>query len=109
LANKALLDKKLLELKQISVHDATPLLAEGADHFAISLGLFATAEAASAYLDTLKQRGVRSAIIQPRPSPAEKARLEVRASRAFWQNKLPDLLAETDLSAAHPENCPSAP
>ncbi|MBP9713303.1 MAG: hypothetical protein KBD60_06350 [Sterolibacterium sp.] len=111
LASKALLDKKLQELKQLGIREATPLLAEssGADRNAISLGLFSTADAATAYLATLNQRGVHSAILQPRAAPADKARLVVRAPRAFWQERLAPLLAEVNLPASPVEDCPAAP
>lgn len=107
LDNKAAVDKKLLELKQRGVADAEPLLAEGADRFAISFGMFDTAEAAAAHLQALTKRGVRSAIIQTRERPAEKAQLEAHGPQETLLKRLPELLSSLGAASTTLEECPN--
>ncbi len=108
LANKGLVDKKMQELRQMGIKDAQPLLtdAQAADHFAISLGLFSTPAAAQSQLAALKQRGVRTAIVQPRSQPAESARVEIHATRDDLQKHLPELLNAAGLSEMALDDCP---
>lgn len=64
LANKAAVDKKLVELKQLGVDDATPMLDAGSQQFAISLGLFKNEHLANKYHEALSKKGVRSARLE---------------------------------------------
>ena len=105
LANKALADKKLLELKQRGVANPELIQEEGADKFAISLGMFNTKEEAGEHLQSLNKRGVRSALIQERPRPASKAKLEARGSQEPLLKRLQELL--NGLSNTSIEDCPN--
>lgn len=78
-ANKAGADKKMAELKNMGVDDSIIINDEGPNHWAISLGLFSTKEAADAYLKKLNGLGVRSARIDAREKPTDKVRLDVTA------------------------------
>ncbi len=105
LASKVLVDKKLLELKQRGITDMAPILAEGSDRFAISLGLFSSAAEAAKRLEALTQLGVRSAVIQIRPSPTGKVQLEVHGAQEALLKQLPELLDGLGLSSTHIEDC----
>jgi len=61
LRSKAELDRKILELEKLGVHDYFAIETAGPMKYAISLGVFRTEDAANNYLETLRQRGVRSA------------------------------------------------
>lgn len=108
LASKLLVDKKMQELRQLGIKDAKPLLTDQAtDHVAISLGLFSTPAAAQSHLAALKQRGVRTAIVQSRSQPAESARVDIRASRNDLQKHLPELLHAAGLTDMALDDCPA--
>ena len=107
LDNKAAVDKKLIELKQRDITDAEPLLGEGADRFAISLGMFDTAEEAAAHLQALLKRGVRSATIQTRARPAEETQVEARGPQETLLKRLPELLNSLGAASSAIEECPN--
>lgn len=107
LANKALADRKQLELKQRGVADSELILADGADKLAISLGMFNTEEEAAARLEALTKRGVRSAIVQARTRPADKAQMEARGPQDALLKQIPELLNGLGLSNTSIEDCPN--
>lgn len=92
-ANKAAADKKMAELKQLGIADLYLMADEGADKLAISLGMFSSEQAANEFLHALTKRGVKSAKMQPRSKPAEKAQLEARGPHDLLLTRLPELLA----------------
>lgn len=107
LASKALVDKKMQELRQLGVKDAKPVLTDtqDKDHLAISLGIFSTPAAAQSQLAILKQHGVRTAIVQSRAQPAETARVDIRATRDDLQKYLPELLNAAGLTDIAMDDC----
>lgn len=71
LANKAAAERKAGELKSLGVVDYFIVQESGANHLAISLGVFSTEQAAKDRLDVVRGQGVRSAQVGPRnPPPA---------------------------------------
>lgn len=66
LSNKAEADKKAAELRQLGITDYF-MIAEGQNRFAISLGVFSTEKGAQDRLAELKEKGVRTARLTPRP------------------------------------------
>ena len=58
--------KKVDELKRLGVQESYIVREPSAMQHAISLGIFSTAEAATKYLDQLREKGVKSAISGPR-------------------------------------------
>lgn len=105
LANRAAVDKKLAELKKRGVNDFSVILDEGADKFAILLGLFDAEPAASQYLQELAKRDVKSAKIETRVNQPEQALLEVRGPTELLVKRLPELL--TGRAAASIGECPA--
>lgn len=65
-AGKAEADKKAGELRQLEVTDYF-IVQEGPNRFAISLGVFSSEKGGQERLAELKEKGVRSARLTPRP------------------------------------------
>lgn len=107
LPSRAHVDRKLQELRNLGITDAMPMLGEGDDHFAISLGMFSTPAAAAAHLDAMQRRGVRTAVIEKRVRATGKAQVEVRGPQAHVRQRLPALLNELGLARAQVDNCPA--
>jgi hypothetical protein len=63
LGNKAEVDRKIGELKALGVHEFFVVQEAGEWRNAISLGIFRSDEAANVFLASLRQRGVRSAVM----------------------------------------------
>lgn len=93
LGSKPAADKKSAELKKLEIPDFTLILEEGPDQFAVLLGSFNSELAAGEYLRELTKRGVRSAKIEVRESPLDKAQLEVRGRADLLAKQLTELLA----------------
>lgn len=69
LANKAAAERKASELKTLGVVDYFIVQESGANHLAVSLGVFSTEQAAKDRLEVLRGQGVRSAQMGPRNPP----------------------------------------
>ena len=114
LPSRAQVDRKLQELRSLGITDAMPMLGEGDDHFAISLGMFSTPEAAETHLAAMQRRGVRTAVIEKRArttgaaATTGKAQVEVRGPQAHLLQRLPEWLNELGLAKAHVADCPEA-
>jgi hypothetical protein len=61
LETRSEVDRKIAELRQLGVEEYYAVESQGAMRNAISLGIFKTEDAANAYLERLRERGVRSA------------------------------------------------
>lgn len=70
-------DKKAGELQRLGVKEFF-VVTEGAQQFAISLGVFSREEAAQKRLEQLQSQGVRSARVGPRQAEGARQLLEVR-------------------------------
>jgi cell division septation protein DedD len=66
LRSRADADKKLGEIRALDVEDGYIMQNDARMKFAISLGVFSTADAARKYLATLREKGVRSAVVGER-------------------------------------------
>jgi hypothetical protein len=86
--SRANMEKKADELRQLGITDYFPVTEAGRWRYAISLGIFRSEAGASAYLEQLRGKGVRSAVVGERdqrvnhtaltirePGPGEAARL----------------------------------
>ncbi len=70
--------QKAAELKRLGVAEFFIVQEDPKFRFAISLGVFKTAEAARAFLEQLRAKGVRSAQVGPRESQVQKIFLQVQ-------------------------------
>jgi len=89
--NRQAAQKKAAELKALGVDDYFIVLEEGAQRWAVSLGVFRTEEAAQARLATLREQGVRSATVGPRDTVVPKVWLQVKGIDAPLEVKLKDI------------------
>jgi hypothetical protein len=88
--------KKTGELKALKVDDFFVVAEEGPLHWAISLGVFRTEEAAQARLATLRDQGVRSAQVGPRETVVPKVWLQVKGVDAAIGARLKDIARQID-------------
>lgn len=72
--------KKVDELKQLGVQESYIVREPSAMQYAISLGIFSTAEAAAKYLDQLREKGVKSAVSGPRTQEIEAIVFQIKDS-----------------------------
>jgi aspartokinase len=72
--------KKVNELKQLGVQESYIIRESSAMQYAISLGIFSTAEAATKYLDQLRGKGVKSAISGPRTQEIDAIVFQIKDS-----------------------------
>jgi cell division septation protein DedD len=72
--------KKVDELKQFGVQDSYIVREPSAVQYAISLGIFSSAEAADKYLDQLRAKGVKSAVSGPRTQEIDAAVFQIKDS-----------------------------
>lgn len=84
---------KAAELKRLGIDEFFIVQDEGKFRFAISLGVFRTAEAARAHLDSLRNKGVRTALVGPRDSQVTKVYLQLRDLPEAASANLPELRA----------------
>lgn len=84
---------KAAELKRLGIDEFFIVQDEGKFRFAISLGVFRTAEAARAHLDALRIKGVRTAVVGPRDSQVTKVYLQMRDLPEAASARLPELRA----------------
>ncbi len=92
LANKDAAEKKLAEARKLGAKDSKSVADEKSGPFIVSLGVFSTEAAASEQLDSLTKKGVRSARVEERRPPPQKAQVEIRAGAALL-DALPKALA----------------
>ncbi|MFA6443503.1 MAG: SPOR domain-containing protein [Sterolibacterium sp.] len=105
LANRAAADKKLAELKNREIADFSLIVDDGPDKLAVLLGVFNTELAANEYLRELAKRNVRSARVQVRENPLDKAQLEAHGAAEVLARQLAELLV--GLGAAKIGDCPA--
>ena len=96
---------KAAELKRLGIDDFFIVQDEGKFRFAISLGVFRTADSARAHLDTLRNKGVRTAVVGPRDAQVTKVYLQVRDLPETAGAKLPEL--RTGFPGTDVRDCPA--
>jgi SPOR domain len=82
--------RKAADLKSLGVRDYFIVQEEGPNHWAVSLGVFRSEEAAQARLAALRDQGVRSARIGARETQVAKVWLQVKGVDAPLETKLRD-------------------
>ncbi len=97
--------KKALELKTLGIEDWFIVSDEGKWRWAISLGVFRSEEGARNQLETLKAKGVRTALMGERELQVPKVWLQVRnadpGQAARWRD-----IAQAAFPAAEFRTCP---
>jgi hypothetical protein len=96
--------RKASELKGLGVGEYFIVQEDGEYRWALSLGVFRTAEAAQARLATLRGQGVRSAQVGPRETVVPKVWLQVRSVDAGLEAKLKEVALQIEGSEL--KSCP---
>jgi hypothetical protein len=96
--------KKTAELRALGVKDYFIVQEEGDHRWAVSLGVFRSAEAAQARLAALRGQGVRTAEVGPRDTVAAKVWYQVTSVDAPLQARLRDLARQ--LEGSELKECP---
>ena len=108
LKNKAEVDRKVRELRDLGVTEFFVVQDAGQWRNAISLGIFRTDEGAQAFLAGLKQRGVRSAIVTRRENFLKQVSFYVREPNVATVARLTALQQEFPESEMKAGPCPPA-
>jgi hypothetical protein len=101
------MERKTRELRRLGVEDFHPNVEPGRWRYAISLGLFRSEEAARAFLEALKKKGVRSAVITEREQRITQTAFVIRGPSVEESSRLLELSARypgTELKAV---DCPT--
>ena len=106
LKNKAEVDRKVRELRDLGVTEFFVVQDAGQWRNAISLGIFRTDEAAQAFRDGLKQRGVRSASVTRRENFLRQVSFHVREPSEATVARLTALQQEFPGSEMKAGPCP---
>lgn len=102
LDSKAEVDKKTAELKKLNVPEFFVVQESGPNNRAISLGLFSSKEAATARLDVLRAKGVKSAKVAERTGKPTSISLDITGPETqadAIRQALAELLPENKLLA----------
>ena len=93
--------RKAGELKKLGVEDYFILQDTGPMRWALSLGVFSTEEAARSHLQALREKGVRTAIIDRRETRVPKVWFQVREVEPPLQEKLQAMAREFEGATLH--------
>jgi hypothetical protein len=94
--------RKASELKTLGIDDYFIVQEDGPHHWAVSLGVFRTEDAARARLEALRTQGVRSAQIGARETTVPKVWLQVKGVDGTLEGKLRDVAREIEGSELRP-------
>jgi hypothetical protein len=106
--SKAEIDRKIGELKALGVHEFFVVQDAGEWRNAISLGIFRSDEAANVFLASLRQRGVRSAIISRREKLLKQVVFYVREPSEALVAKVAEIQRNYPATAMGAAPCPPA-
>jgi len=93
--------RKAGELKKLGVADYFILQDSGPMRWALSLGVFSTEDAARSHLQALREKGVRTAIIDRRETRVPRVWFQVRDVEAPLQEKLRDIAQDFEGATLH--------
>jgi hypothetical protein len=88
--------KKAAELKALGVHDYYIMGEEGDSPWALSLGIFRTEQAALARLATLRDRGVRTALVGSRDTVLPKIWLQIKGTDPALEARLREIARQLE-------------
>lgn len=108
LKNKAEVDKKIRELKELGVTDLFAVQDQTQWRNAISLGIFKSEEAANNFFAALREKGVRSAIVERRGNFLKQMAYFVREPGPAMVARLAELQREFPGSEVKAVACPPA-
>ena len=109
LPSKADVERKIGELKALGVREFFVVQEPGTWHNAISLGIFRSDEAANVFLASLRQRGVRSAIVTRREKLLKQVMFYIREPDEPLVAKLAEIQRDFPGTSIRAAACPGAP
>jgi hypothetical protein len=93
--------RKAAELRKLGVEDYFILQEPGPARWALSLGVFSTEDAAKSHLQALREKGVRTAVIDPRETRVPKVWFQMREVDAPLQEKLQAMARDFEGATLH--------
>lgn len=93
--------KKAAELRKLGITEFFIVQEPGSAQWSLSLGIFTTEEAAEAYLASLQERGVRTAVIGERETQVPKVWFQVREVDAGLRARLEALARDFEGATLH--------
>jgi hypothetical protein len=93
--------RKAAELRKLGVEDYFILQDPGPTRWALSLGVFSTEDAAKSHLQALREKGVRTAVIDPRETRVPKVWFQMREVDAPLQEKLQAMARDFEGATLH--------
>lgn len=108
LPSKADVERKIGELKALGVREFFVVQEPGAWQNAISLGIFRSDEAANVFLGSLRQRGVRSAIVTRREKLLKQVVIYIREPDEPLVAKLAEIQRNFPGTSIRAAACPAA-
>jgi hypothetical protein len=106
LKNKVEVDRRIAELSEQGVDEYFAVESGGEMRNAISLGIFKSEEAASKYLETLRDKGVRSARVGPREHRVTQTAFLVRNPDPAISARMAELTTRFPGSELKAKDCP---
>lgn len=103
--NKANADKKTEELTRLGITDYFVVADEGANRWAISLGVFRTEEGARNYLASMNTKGVKTARVGERETRVQKTMFQIRNTDEPLRTRLQEL--RKDFPGIDMHDCPA--
>jgi hypothetical protein len=100
------MEQKVRQLRKLGVEDFHAISDPGPWRYAISLGLFRSEEAARAYLETLKGKGVRSAVITEREQRVTQTAFVIRDPSSEESSRLQELSGRYPGTEIRAVDCP---
>ena len=107
LKTRAQMERKAVELKDMGVFDHYPVTENSRWRYAISLGIFRSEEGAKKYLASLRNKGVRSAVVGQRDQRVNQSAFLVRNPNEEESANLVVLKSEFPGSELRALDCPA--
>lgn len=104
--SRANMEKKAQELRDLGINEYFPVTEAGPWRYAISLGIFRSEASANAFLEQLRAKGVRSAVVGEREQRVVQTVLTIREPQPSEAAKLAQLSGEFPGTELHSVGCP---
>lgn len=104
--SRDLAERKVVELRSLGVNDVYLVQERGDWDNSISLGIFRSEEGAQRFLEDLRSKGVRSAVVGARQQQVRLTALYVRDPSETVAQRLVELRAELPATSVRAAKCP---
>ena len=104
--SRELAERKVAEVKSLGVNDVYLVQERGDWDNSISLGIFRSEDGAQRFLEDLRSKGVRSAVVGARQQQVRLTALYVRDPSEAVAQRLVELRAELPATSVRAAKCP---